>query len=81
MTSNETSLIYKVVDLVKIFEFLIKFISIRVHTKKLRFFENRLTLTAMGHDGCRRRFGSVAPATAMAHGRFPLLSWATSVVG
>jgi hypothetical protein len=51
MTSNENSLNYKVVEHVESYKFRIKFISIQLHTKKLRFFENRLTLTAMGHDG------------------------------
>jgi hypothetical protein len=38
MTSNEKPFNYKVVDLVENYKFNIKFISIRVHTKKLRFF-------------------------------------------
>jgi hypothetical protein len=51
MTSNEKSLNYKVVDLIESYKFRIKFIFTQVHTKKLRFFENKLTLTAMGHVG------------------------------
>jgi hypothetical protein len=38
MTLNEKSLNYKVVDIVKSYNFRINFISIRVHTKKLRVF-------------------------------------------
>jgi hypothetical protein len=51
MISNEKGLNYKVVDLIES-KFHIKFISIRVHTKMLRIFENKLILTAMGHDDC-----------------------------
>jgi hypothetical protein len=47
----ETGFNYKIVDLVEGCKFLVKFISIQVHTKTLWFFENRLTLTAMGHVG------------------------------
>jgi hypothetical protein len=35
MTSNEKSLNYKVLDVIKIYNFHIKFILVRVHTKKL----------------------------------------------
>jgi hypothetical protein len=42
MTSNEKTLNYKIVDLVEIYNFHIKFTSIRVHTKKLQFFERKL---------------------------------------
>jgi hypothetical protein len=64
------------------------FIFIRVHKKKLRFFENTLTFSVTGHDGCMcrstnrrspRRLGNVAPATTMAHGGMPLPSWGTAV--
>jgi hypothetical protein len=48
MTSNEQSLNYKVVNLVKSYKFRVKFMSIRVHTKKSYDF---LTLTAMDHGG------------------------------
>jgi hypothetical protein len=37
---NENRLNYKVVDLEEIYNFRIKFISIRVHIEKLRFFED-----------------------------------------
>jgi hypothetical protein len=53
MTSNEKSLNYKVVDLVESYKFGIEFISVQVHTKKLRFFESRLILIAVGHGGGR----------------------------
>jgi hypothetical protein len=36
---------YKVIYLVESYKFHIKFISIRIHKKTLRFFENWLTLT------------------------------------
>jgi hypothetical protein len=52
MTLDENNLNHIVVDLVESYNFRIKLISIRVHTKKLRFFENRLTIFAMGHDVC-----------------------------
>jgi hypothetical protein len=39
MTSNGKTLNYKVVDLVESYNFLIKFTSIRVQTKKLQIFE------------------------------------------
>jgi hypothetical protein len=42
MTSNEKTLNYKVVDLVESYNFHIKFTSIRVQTKTLQIFENRL---------------------------------------
>jgi hypothetical protein len=42
MTSNEKILNYKVVDIVESYNFHIKFTFIRVQTKKLQFFENRL---------------------------------------
>jgi uncharacterized protein YfdQ (DUF2303 family) len=90
MTLNEKSLNYKVVDFVETHKFRMKFIFIRVHTKKLRFFENRLTLTTIGHDsfyaivpnrrGARRQV-TVASAIAVAHGGLPLPLWATTVVG
>jgi hypothetical protein len=90
MTSNEKRLNYKVVDLVESYKFRTKFISIRVHTKKLRFFENRLNLTVMDHCGCRcyntnrrspRRFNTAASAIAVAHVGLPLPPWTTVVVG
>jgi hypothetical protein len=58
--------------------------------KKVTIFENRLTLTTMGHDSfyaivpnCRgaRRQVTVASATAVVHGGLPLPPWATTVVG
>jgi hypothetical protein len=42
MTSNGKTLNYKVVDLVETYNFHIKFISIRVQTKKLQIFEKRV---------------------------------------
>jgi hypothetical protein len=42
MTSNGKTLNYKVVDLVETYNFRIKFISIRVQTKKLQIFEKRV---------------------------------------
>jgi hypothetical protein len=54
MTSNEKSLNYKVIDLVRSYNFHINFISIRAHTKKLQFFENELNPTTIPHDVCRR---------------------------
>jgi hypothetical protein len=39
MIRNEKSMNCEVVDLEKIYNFQIKFISIRVHTKKLQFFK------------------------------------------
>jgi hypothetical protein len=82
MTSNENRLNHKVVYLVESYKFRIKFISIRIHTKMLQSFENRLTLTAMGHDNCsatvpnRRGPWRFAP-TAMGHdgGRLVLLNF------
>jgi hypothetical protein len=38
MTSNGKTLNYKIVDLVEIYNFHIKFTSIRVNAKKLQFF-------------------------------------------
>jgi hypothetical protein len=38
MISNEKSLNYKVMDLIESYKFHIKFISIRVHTKKVTIF-------------------------------------------
>jgi hypothetical protein len=67
MTKN-----YTVVDLVESYKFRINFISIQIH-KKITIFKNRLTLTAMGHDGCsatlstRRGPWWFAP-TAIGHG-------------
>jgi hypothetical protein len=52
MTSNENSLNYKVVDLSKATSF-VQSLSPSEFIKKLRFFKNSLTLTAMGHGGCR----------------------------
>jgi hypothetical protein len=82
MTSSEKSLNYKVVDLVESYKFRIKFIFIRVYTKKLHFFENRLTLTAMDHGGCRSigrgGLSIVAPAT-LAHDSLPLPLWVRCV--
>jgi hypothetical protein len=86
MTLNEKKLNYKVVDLIKSYNFCLKFISICVHIKKLRFFENRLTLTAMGHNGYnvatpnRRGPRRFAP-TAMGHdgSRLVLLNFETVV--
>jgi hypothetical protein len=77
MTSNEKSLNYQVADLVERYKFRIKFISIRVHTKKLQFF---LKQNHNNRHGPRRlqvlhtnrrspqRFDTVAPTTVMAHG-------------
>jgi hypothetical protein len=42
MTSNRKTSNYKIVDLVKNYNFHIKFTYIRVQTKKLKIFENRL---------------------------------------
>jgi hypothetical protein len=42
MTSNRKTLNYKVVNLVESYNFYIKFTSIRVHAKKLQFFEHKL---------------------------------------
>jgi hypothetical protein len=42
MTSNRNTLNYKIVDLVERYNFHIKFTSIRVHAKKLQFFEHEL---------------------------------------
>jgi hypothetical protein len=42
LTSNGKILNYKIVDLVESYNFHIKFISIRVHAKKLQFFERKL---------------------------------------
>jgi hypothetical protein len=67
MTSDGKTLNYKVVDLVESYNFYIKFISIRVQTKKLQFFENRVDPTAVAHSGSRRYSTARAP-TAMGHG-------------
>jgi hypothetical protein len=48
MTSNEKSLIYKVIDLVESYNFHIHFISIRVHIKKLRLLKKNRTLPPCG---------------------------------
>jgi hypothetical protein len=53
MTSNGKSLNYKVKELVESYNCHINFISIRVHTKKLRFFKNELNHTAVGYDSWR----------------------------
>jgi transposase len=42
MTSNGKTLNYKTIDLVENYNFHIKFTSIRVHAKKLQFFERKL---------------------------------------
>jgi hypothetical protein len=42
MTLNGKTLNYKIVDLVESYNFHIKFTSIRVHAKKLQFFEHKL---------------------------------------
>jgi hypothetical protein len=47
MTSNEENLNYKVVDLVESYKFYINFILIRIHTKKLRYFEEKLSYLDM----------------------------------
>jgi hypothetical protein len=39
------------VNLVESYNFYINFISIRVHTKRLRFFENELNSTAVWYGG------------------------------
>jgi transposase len=44
MTSNEKTLNYKIIDLVESYNFHIKFTSIRVHAKKLQFFERKLKI-------------------------------------
>jgi hypothetical protein len=51
MNLNEKSLNYKVVNLVESYKFR-KSLSPSEFIKNLRFFENRLTLTATGHGGC-----------------------------
>jgi hypothetical protein len=70
MTSNEKHFNYKVVKLIKSYKFRIKFFTIRVHTKKVMILWNSLTLTTMGHVGCR-----------CYHGGLPVPPWATAVVG
>jgi hypothetical protein len=67
MTSNGKTLNYKVVDLVESYNFYIKFTSIRVKTKKLQIFGNRLDPTDVAHGGSRRYSTTRAP-TAMGHG-------------
>jgi transposase len=42
ITSNGKTLNYRIVDLVESYNFHIKFTSIRVHAKKLQFFERKL---------------------------------------
>jgi hypothetical protein len=42
MTSNGKTLNYKIIDIVESYHFHIKFTSIRVHEKKLQFFEHKL---------------------------------------
>jgi hypothetical protein len=42
MILNEKTLNYKIVDLVESYNFHINFTSIRVHVKKLQFFERKL---------------------------------------
>jgi hypothetical protein len=42
MTSNGKTLNYKIVDLVESYNFHLEFTSIRIQTKKLEIFENRL---------------------------------------
>jgi hypothetical protein len=42
MTSNGKALNYKIIDIVESYCFHIKFTSIRVHAKKLQFFEHKL---------------------------------------
>jgi hypothetical protein len=49
MISNGKTLNYKVVDIVESYNFHIKFISIRVQTKKLQIFEKRRTPTSALH--------------------------------
>jgi hypothetical protein len=53
------SLNYKGIDLIESYKFHIKFIYIRVHTKKLWFFENRLNpnTTVVGHCSTCNRCG------------------------
>jgi hypothetical protein len=53
MTSNGKTLNYKVVDLIESYNFHIKFTSIRVQTKKIKVFENRLDPYRRGHGGSR----------------------------
>jgi hypothetical protein len=67
MTSNEKNLNYKIVYLVESYKFHIKFTSIRVY-KKVMIFYNRLTLTAIGHDGCRcYNTNAWSPATVLGY--------------
>jgi hypothetical protein len=72
MISNEKKLNYKVVDLVESYKFHKKIYLHPSYTKKLWFFKNKLTLTAIGHDGC-----SATVPNCFGH----KLSWATVVVG
>jgi hypothetical protein len=44
---------YKIVDLVESYNFYIKFTTIRLHTKKLQFFEKKLTPIVISYNGCR----------------------------
>jgi hypothetical protein len=81
MTSNEKRFNHKVVDLVESYKFRIKFISIRIHTKMLRFFEIRLILIAITTVAVlqypnRNDPWRFAP-TAVAHGGLPLPPWVT----
>jgi hypothetical protein len=69
MTSNEKTLNFKVVDLVESYKFCTEFIYFRVHTRNYNFFENKLTLTTVGHCGCRY---SRSVPTVVAHGSLTL---------
>jgi hypothetical protein len=53
MTLNGKTLKYKVIDLVESYNFHIKFTSIRIQTKKYKFFEKRMDPTAVAHGGRR----------------------------
>jgi hypothetical protein len=44
MTSNGKTLNYKIINLVESYNFHVKFTSIRVHAKKLQFFEHKLKI-------------------------------------
>jgi hypothetical protein len=67
MTSNGKTLNYKVVDLVESYNFHIKFTSIRVQTKKIKFFVNRLDPNAVAH-GSSRRYSTARAPNAVGHG-------------
>jgi hypothetical protein len=58
MISNGKTLNYKVVDLVKSYNFHIKFTSIRIQTKKYKFLKRDWNLTAVAQDG-RRCYSTV----------------------